>query len=146
MAGIYAIINTDKKKIYIGSSQNVQSRIKSHMYLLKKNKNPKDIQRDYNNGDHFIFTQICDLGESCQLKQYFYEQRHILALKRSILYNKSPGVLRAGYGELFLSPKNHLRIKEAATPHIEKKAVDTLCCALNCQPGDILEYTPEKEG
>lgn len=29
---------------------------------------------------------------------------------------------------------------------ITTDAIASLCCALNCQPGDILEYIPDKEG
>lgn len=29
---------------------------------------------------------------------------------------------------------------------ITTDAIASLCCALNCQPGDILEYIPEKDG
>ena len=29
---------------------------------------------------------------------------------------------------------------------ITTDSIASLCCALNCQPGDILEYIPEKDG
>ena len=29
--------------------------------------------------------------------------------------------------------------------HIDTRTIESLCCYLNCQPGDILEYIPEEE-
>lgn len=145
MAGIYAIANIDTAKIYIGSSSDVKNRILQHKNLLKKGKEVKSLQHDYDDGAAFAFFQLFDLKDCCQEKQYFYEQCHIMAFKQSSLYNKSRGVIRAGYKKAFLPHEVRERIKKSLHPFITTDAIASLCGALHCQPGDILEYIPEPD-
>lgn len=54
-SGVYAIVNTNNKKIYIGSSKNIRKRLEGHKSRLLNNKNgAKRMQEDFNNGDNFI--------------------------------------------------------------------------------------------
>ena len=57
-SGIYAIVNNDKKKIYIGKSKNIRNRLQQHSTSLNKNKSPKAMQEDFNNGDLFEAHQL----------------------------------------------------------------------------------------
>lgn len=48
--GIYAIINKDNGRIYIGETENLRKRAKAHVNLLKAgNHYCKDLQEDYDN-------------------------------------------------------------------------------------------------
>ena len=117
IAGIYAIANIETAKIYIGSSNNVKTRTSQHKNLLKKGKEVRSLQHDYDSGAAFVFFQLFDLKDCCQEKQYFYEQCYIIAFKQSSLYNKSRGVIRAGYkkGFMFLL---HKPVANYSTSHI----------------------------
>lgn len=54
-SGVYAIVNTDNKKIYVGSSKNIRKRLGIHKSRLKSNTNSvKQMQEDYNNGNSFV--------------------------------------------------------------------------------------------
>lgn len=54
-SGVYAIVNTKKNKIYIGSTENIKRRLAEHRSLLRGGKSHvKRMQEDYNNGDKFI--------------------------------------------------------------------------------------------
>ena len=53
--GVYAILNTNNNKIYIGSSRNIKERLYNHKTLLNHGKNKvKEMQDDYNKGNKFI--------------------------------------------------------------------------------------------
>jgi len=65
MPGIYVIINSINTKIYIGSSINVEKRIKRHIYELMNNKHPnKYLQRSVNK--YGINSFIFKILEKCQ--------------------------------------------------------------------------------
>ena len=52
--GIYAIINKDNGRIYIGQTENLRKRAKAHVNLLKAgNHYCKDLQEDYDNNFNF---------------------------------------------------------------------------------------------
>lgn len=54
-SGVYAIVNINKQKIYIGSSRNIKRRLINHKTKLNHKKNPVlKMQEDYNKGDKFI--------------------------------------------------------------------------------------------
>lgn len=61
-SGIYRIINTENKRFYIGSSNNIDRRIKTHFQELKAGKHiNKQMQADYTKGDHFIYEIVAEL-------------------------------------------------------------------------------------
>ena len=54
-SGVYAILNTNKNKIYIGSSRNIKGRLVNHKSLLAHGKGKiAEMQDNYNLGDKFI--------------------------------------------------------------------------------------------
>lgn len=71
MFTIYAIQNKVNKKIYIGKTENPQTRLQKHLYDLKGGRHiVEDMQEDYNKfGDVFDFF-ILEEGVS-------YSDRHI---------------------------------------------------------------------
>lgn len=61
--GIYAIVNKQDKKLYIGKSSNIRARIQQHVSSLKKGKHTQKMQTAYDNDPdsfecHVIF--LCD--------------------------------------------------------------------------------------
>lgn len=54
-SGVYAILDINKRKIYIGSSRNIKRRLNNHKTKLNHKKNPiSKMQEDYDSGDKFI--------------------------------------------------------------------------------------------
>jgi putative transcriptional regulator len=41
---------------------------------------------------------------------------------------------------------NATMAKLNTTDYVSLEVIDKLCAALNCQPGDLLEHIPDKEG
>ena len=62
ISGVYLLKNTSTGRIYVGSSSNIDSRIRQHFSSLKKNCHAnKDLQTDYNQGytfDTIIYKQF----------------------------------------------------------------------------------------
>ena len=59
--GIYIILNAIKNKCYIGESDNIHRRLKSHKLNLEKGTHThEEMQKDFNNGDPFYYL-IVDL-------------------------------------------------------------------------------------
>lgn len=53
-AGVYLIRNRRNKKVYVGSSIDIETRIRKHKKLLEQGKHTnKDMQADYNAGNSF---------------------------------------------------------------------------------------------
>ncbi len=48
--------------------------------------------------------------------------------------------------EVDLTPANLSILKNNKAKAIRFSTLEAICKALDCQPGDILEYVPEKEG
>ena len=71
--GIYKILNTQNNKIYVGSSKNIQNRIKEHISLLKNgNHRNEELQKEYNaqSADDFKFIII----EQIEDKELLFER------------------------------------------------------------------------
>lgn len=143
-AGIYAIINVSKCKMYIGSSLNVKQRLKQHKFDFKNNKSPKQIQSDYNNNDEFQYMLLHDLGVCCSYKQYYYKLAYMKSFKKSVLYNSFKGVIKSGWRWCWVYHNNREHILNNIKPmKITTESIAALCQALNCQPGDIMEYVDD---
>lgn len=76
--GIYRIINKLNNKFYIGSSQNIEDRIKEHFLLLRKNKHhSKHLQKAFNKDgeNNFIFEILEEVQDDLLLirEQYFLD-------------------------------------------------------------------------
>ena len=87
MKGVYKITNIITNKFYIGSSNNIQERIKTHFRGLKNNRHPnKHLQSSYNKygKDNFIV----DILEECQ-DIIAREQYYIDINNWNMLYNKT---------------------------------------------------------
>lgn len=90
--GIYKIVNNINGKLYIGSSNNIEKRLKYHNSLLKHNKHyNKHLQSSFNiNPDNFTFNilQICDMDNLLLQEKYFIDQFSTLNPDHG--FNKAP--------------------------------------------------------
>lgn len=78
MSGIYQIYNPINNKRYIGSSINVERRLKEHLRNLEKNRHCNDhLQSAYNKYKdvlQFQFLEECEPDECLIFEQYYIEQ------------------------------------------------------------------------
>jgi hypothetical protein len=94
-SGIYKIVNEVNGKYYVGSSKNIVSRYKSHMYQLRRNIHKNvDLQYDYNNGHKFecIVIESVTLNDTDRLLM-MYENMN--KLRRVEYYIKNDMILPA---------------------------------------------------
>lgn len=79
LMGIYKIENINNGKVYVGSSKNIEVRIKQHFSALEKNKHHSvKLQRSYNatkDKSAFQFSVVEEVADERQLKEH--EQYYI---------------------------------------------------------------------
>ena len=78
--GVYAIINSESKKIYVGSTKNIKKRIKGHYYdLLKNRHNNSYLQNSFNKYGEESFEifilEVCIFGDKNYL---LYREQHYI--------------------------------------------------------------------
>ena len=76
---IYAIKHEKSNRIYIGSSNDVENRIKSHLYALRCGKHTnKHMQSDFNNlGEYYKFYILDDISSREELhKEYQWQLKY----------------------------------------------------------------------
>lgn len=85
--GVYAIVRSDGKKVYIGHSTDIYKRIKSHMRELNKGTHHlKDLQSDFNEVGMYICIYKEYDKHSIDIQQ---EENSIIdSLDSSVIYNK----------------------------------------------------------
>lgn len=82
MIGVYAIINSVTNKRYIGSSVNIERRIKTHFYELGKNShNNAYLQNAYNKNGKDAFTVV--VLEECKLENVRERENYYINLFNS---------------------------------------------------------------
>ena len=68
-AGIYALVNKDNGKIYVGRTVDLEKRKKTHFWMLSKNRHPNcHLQRAWNQGQRFDFV-VLEECEACQCNE-----------------------------------------------------------------------------
>lgn len=78
--GVYVIVNVNNKKCYVGSSQNIQTRIYQHMSQLRNHKSPVvEMQQDYDKGHNFIFHVVLKYHDV--YKEKHKNKKDLLALE-----------------------------------------------------------------
>lgn len=86
---VYAIRHNKTDRVYIGSSSQVDKRLKNHLTALRANKHSvEDMQSDFNNfGEDYTFT-ILDTISNFQEREKEYEwMRKYQSHKRGLGYN-----------------------------------------------------------
>lgn len=95
-AGVYVIVNAKNKKCYVGSSKNISNRINQHISQLKNNKSPVDeMQKDFNNGDNFIFHVVLKYHDSDVGNHR--NKKNLLALEGKAI--KAYDAVKSGYNK-----------------------------------------------
>lgn len=89
--GIYAIINKDNGKVYIGETQNIRHRSKAHISLLKSGKHTcKALQEDYDSDSKIEIIEMLEIpGKWSADKRLCAEDYYIACLQEKgvELYN-----------------------------------------------------------
>jgi hypothetical protein len=68
--GVYAIVNQNNKKIYVGSSSHMYRRIRTHLSHLSKGSHYNSSwQEDYDKKDTFKYYVVCECPEGEELKK-----------------------------------------------------------------------------
>src|SRR5690625_6839074 len=87
-SGIYAIKNKMNNKRYIGSSTNINRRLKAHLSDLRKGRGPKKIQKDFDkygeNSFEFsvVETTLKPRKELLKLEDYYIKKFNALSEDR----------------------------------------------------------------
>ena len=87
MKGVYKITNTINNKYYIGSSNNIEYRLKTHFRELLKNNHPnKHLQSSYNKyGINSFTTEVLEICEDIISREQYYIDNS----NWNMLYNKT---------------------------------------------------------
>lgn len=110
-SGIYKIVNTLNGKYYIGSSQNIKTRIRKHFELLKRNVHHSIyLQNSYNLHGKNVYE--CCLIECCDVNDLInVEQNYLDGIDDwSLVYNINKTATGGGY-DLSIHP-NETEIRE----------------------------------
>ena len=111
MQGLYIIINTKNDRVYLGSSLNLQSRLKSHRVTLRGNRHANmHLQADWNEfgEDAFSFAVLKEYPNANSTELVLQESKAIQDEQRQI-YNiiLNPG----SYGQAQKTTKYFLRYR-----------------------------------
>jgi group I intron endonuclease len=117
MSGIYQIYNPINNKRYIGSSINVERRLKEHLRNLEKNRHCNDhLQSAYNKYKdvlQFQFLEECEPDECLIFEQYYLD--YYKSYIREFGYNIDP---EAKYAGKHLSEETKEKLDRK--PYVEK--------------------------
>lgn len=123
---VYAIQHNVTKKIYIGSSKNVEERYMSHMWALRKGGHTvPDMQKDFDeygeNYSLFILDEMATARDS--KKEYDWMEKYNTLVEgvgynykdrvANLLANKQPVPLKDGLPTMELSTEEECEIKDA---------------------------------
>lgn len=93
--GVYAIVNAEDFKCYVGISRNISKRAKSHLQALKSGKHPNlNLQKDANKNLRFVILHRFDDISKEHLK--IAEKVYMICMMRNDfgLYNISPSTAK----------------------------------------------------
>lgn len=126
MSGIYQIYNPINNKRYIGSSINVERRLKEHLRNLEKNRHCNDhLQSAYNKYKdvlQFQFLEECEPDECLIFEQYYLD--YYKSYIREFGYNIDP---EAKYAGKHLSEETKEKIRQKALcKKISKETIEKI--------------------
>ena len=112
MSGVYQIYNSITGKRYIGSSINVEIRLKTHFNKLKNNKHiNQHLQNAWNKYEKFLvfeFLEECEPDECLIFEQYYLD--YYKSYNREFGYNIDPDAKYAGK-RLSQETRDKIRLK-----------------------------------
>lgn len=102
---IYAIRHNVTNRVYIGSSQNVDSRIKQHLVDLRAHKHVvEDMQEDFDKyGEDYTFTILEDIYRHCDRYKEYEWQKKYQSYIRGVGYNYKDRVWNRPKGKYTLT-------------------------------------------
>lgn len=126
MSGVYQIYNPINNKRYIGSSINVERRLKEHLRNLKKNTHCNvHLQSAYNKYKdvlQFQFLEECEPDECLIFEQYYLD--YYKSYNREFGYNIDP---EAKYAGKHLSEETKEKIRQKALNRkISKETIEKI--------------------
>jgi group I intron endonuclease len=110
LCGVYGIYRNDGRKIYIGSSVDIRSRIKRHISQLESNSHYNlQMQKDYADNEWSFFVI-----ELCEEKDLLEKENAIIcSLHDAVVYNKTKHTnIDANYDAIYESIKHRIEISE----------------------------------
>jgi group I intron endonuclease len=111
--GIYKIVNTVTNKVYVGSSKEVEKRIKSHFSMLKKKKHHSvPLQNSYNKHGVDCFTH--EVIEECAVDTLFLREQYWIDSLDS--YHSG---YNASESSVYPTNKHSLSVLDKNSKHIE---------------------------
>jgi group I intron endonuclease len=130
LQGVYIINNIENGKMYIGSSINIDKRIKEHMNKLKNNTHHNyKLQIDYNNADNSIFIyeileEVVNFNMLKEREDYFIKLYD--SINKGYNFNKSNSEQISNYEELRLLMDDYFKKSKKFRvpiniPYINKK-------------------------
>lgn len=109
--GIYALVNIEKGKCYIGKTKNIGRRITQHIDTLERYAHKNiEMQTDYTAGDRFKLTILNEYPADVENIYLDYEEAKYIALYES--HKKEHGYNTVGILNSF-SPAEIARMKQA---------------------------------
>ena len=155
--GIYALVNNETGKMYIGQSAKLGKRAYTHSRLIKNGKHSnKNLESDLKKYDCFSFTilELIDNKKDLEIREmqtirYFllngqelYNCDTIESIEKNIRTRK-----RWEIYESLISKKKYKGVKYTYWKFVtfpESRQEKIICKLLNCQPKDIMEYIPNE--
>lgn len=114
MAGVYQIYNKETNKRYIGSSINIERRLKEHKRNLKANRHPNQhLQNAWNKYQEYLIfeaLEYCEPDQCLKLEQEYIDYYN--SANREFGYNIDPQAASAGK---HLSEETKQKISKAHT-------------------------------
>lgn len=111
---VYAIQHLVTRKIYIGSSANVEQRYATHLSQLRKGTHPvEDFQQDYNeHGEQLRLAILDEIADKWELDKEYEWMDLYETYKRPYGYN---------YKDVQFTPQKHITRQANAPAYIERR-------------------------
>lgn len=133
--GIYALLNIEKGKCYIGKTKNIGRRITQHIDALERYAHKNiEMQTDYAAGDKFKLTILNEYPTDVESTYLDYEEAKYIALYES--HKKEHGYNTEGILNSF-SPAQIARMKQAEEM---SKIIENIEARLQKTKDDINQY------
>ena len=152
ICAVYCIENINNGRKYVGASDHLRDRIKTHLRLLQKGTHTSELmQTDFSRGDQFSVHVLREFPKHRRADMLDFEYLEIVRLDSvENGYNKQLPAADHQFHKPHEYKFNMEKIEELLQPYagditIPKKRsmLKRLCGLLNCQPEDIIEHTQD---
>lgn len=125
--GIYAIKNKINGKIYIGQSNNIDSRWRQHLSHLRRNiHSNKYLQNAWNkygeSNFDFIILELCDIDKTDELERFYIKKYNSMNDKNGYNHESGGNLKKKASEETKMKiSKNHADVSKENNPFYNKK-------------------------